>query len=278
MSPIPVQNRVVVRGAGDVASGVIHRLIMAGFEVIALEKPSPECVRRLVCFAEASFEKKITVEGITAVLVKTVDEAVAIIGGSTIPLLIDPEASLLSDLAPMALIDGRMKKQGIDTTLNMAPIVIGLGPGFVVGENCHAAVETNRGIDLGRVIYKGSPAADTGAPAPVHGVAHRRVLRAPADGIFTASCNITEMVMTGHVIGHVDGIEVLSKTDGIVRGLIRSGLEVAQGQKIGDIDPRGKKDYCYKISDKANAVGGGVLEALMFLKKNLPDKNGSDIT
>ncbi len=267
MTRPPVQNRIVVRGAGDVASGVICHLCLAGFEVIALEKPSPECVRRLVCFAEAFFEKKISVEEITSVLVNSVDEAVAIADGSTVPLLVDPDAALLFDLAPMVVIDGRMLKKNIDTHLNMAPIVIGLGPGFIVGENCHAAIETNRGIDLGQVIYDGSPAADTGIPASVNGVGLQRVLRAPADGKFIASCNITDMVKSGQAVGEVAGVSVAAEIDGVIRGLIRNGLDVRLGQKIGDIDPRGLKDFCYKVSDKADAVGCGVLEALKVLQK-----------
>jgi xanthine dehydrogenase accessory factor len=264
-----VKNRIVVRGAGDVASGVIRRLVLAGYQVIALEKPFPECVRRLVCFAEAFYEKQVEVEGVNAVLVKSVKDAVTVADYDCVPLLIDPDAKCLKELNPAAVVDGRMLKKDIDTHLFMAPIVIGLGPGFIVRENCHAAVETKRGIDLGRVFYSGSPECDTGTPAPVRGAVLARVLRAPTDGKFKAACEITDMVKSGGVIGGVDGTEVRAEIGGVVRGLIHDGLKVARDQKIGDIDPRGKKENCYKISDKANAVAGGVLEALAVIRRKI---------
>lgn len=264
-----VQNRVVVRGAGDVASGVIHRLRTADFEVIALEKPNPDCVRRMVCFAEAFYEKKAAVEGITSVLVNSAGDAIASGGPSNVPLLIDPTAESLPELSPIAVIDARMLKQNIDTTLDMAPIVIGLGPGFVVGKNCHAAVETIRGDALGRIIYSGSPQADTGVPAPVNGVSVGRVLRSPADGTFSSRCNIGDRVKSGQITGAVDGISIIAEIDGIVRGLIRDGLTVSKEQKIGDIDPRGIPELCYQISDKARAIGVGSLEALQTLASKI---------
>ena len=265
MQPV-VENRVVVRGAGEMASGVIHHLVMAGFEVIALERPVPVCVRRLVCYAEACFKERATVEGVTAVLVNSVAEALAISGNSHVPLLTDPEAAQLPVLAPAAVVDGRMLKEEIEVDLDEMPIIIGLGPGFTAGQNCHAAVETNRGSDLGRVFYVGSPQADTGLPAPVNGLSGERVLRAPADGKFTSHCRITDMVTSGQVLGEVAGVAVVSTMAGIVRGLIHDGLTVWRGQKIGDLDPRGIKERCYRMSGKATAIGQGVLEALMALK------------
>ena len=261
-----VRNRVVVRGAGEMASGVIRHLVTAGFEVIALELPAPVCIRRHVCYAEAFFQKKVTIEGITAVIVKTAEEACATAGELCVPLLIDPNAEQLPALAPMAVIDGRMLKQEADADLNVGPVVIGLGPGFVAGENCHAVIETSRGSDLGRVIYTGSPQADTGVPASVNGVSLQRVLRSPADGEFTSCCKITDIVKSGQTLGNVAGVSVVAGIDGIVRGLIHDSLEVSAGQKLGDIDPRGIEEYCYEMSDKANAIGRGALEALTFLK------------
>jgi xanthine dehydrogenase accessory factor len=261
-----VRNRVVVRGAGEMASGVIRHLVTAGFEVIALELPAPVCIRCHVCYAEAFFQEKVTIERITAVLVKTSEEACAAAGELCVPLLVDPKAELLPALAPMAVIDGRMLKQETDAVLDAGPFIIGLGPGFVAGENCHAAIETSRGSNLGRVIYTGSPRADTGVPASVNGVSLQRVLRSPADGKFTSCSKITDIVKSGQTLGNVAGVSVVAGIDGIVRGLIHDGLEVSAGQKIGDIDPRCIKEYCYKISDKANAIGRGALEALMFLK------------
>ena len=264
-----VQNRVLVRGAGEMASGVIRRLVIAGFEVIALEKPAPSCIRRYVCYAETFFKEKVTVEGVTAVLVNSAEEASATTSSRCVPLLVDPKAEQLPVLAPVAVIDGRMLKQEVDTDLDMAPIVIGLGPGFVAGENCHAAIETNRGSDLGRVFYAGCPQADTGVPASVNGFSHQRVLRSPADGKFASYCKITDLVESDQILGEVAGIAVVSRIDGIVRGMIHDGLKVSIGQKIGDVDPRCIKEYCYKISDKANAIGEAALEALVVLKTKI---------
>ncbi len=267
MIPDFVPNRVVVRGAGDVASGVIRLLCETGFGVIALEKPDPDCVRRYVCFAEAFYNGEIEIAGVTAILAKSVDQAITALNENRLPLLIDPHAKLSSDLKPEIVVDGRMLKQNIDTSRDMAPIVIGLGPGFIAGKNCHAAVETRRGDDLGRVIYDGSPQADTGVPAAVNGISLKRVLRSPSDGTFTADCAIGDMVQKGRIIGRIAGIPVVAETDGVVRGLIHDGLRVSAGQKIGDIDPRGIRELCYRISDKADAIAGGVLSAVRELQE-----------
>ena len=265
-----LHNRVVVRGAGEMASGVIRHLCMNGFEVIALEMSSPICIRRRVCYAEAVFKENVTVEGVTAVVVNSAEEAGVAAGNGRVPVLVDPKAGQLHALAPMAVVDGRMLKRDIDTDLDMAPIVIGLGPGFAAGENCHAAVETNRGDDLGRVYFTGCPRSDTGVPAPVRGFSRQRVLRSPADGEFISNCRIADIVEAGQVLGDVAGVSVVGEIDGIVRGIIHDGLGVTIGQKIGDVDPRCDKERCYKISEKANAIGKGALEAFMALKARLP--------
>ncbi len=267
-----VHNRIVVRGAGEMASGVIRRLVLSGFEVIALEKPEPCCVRRHVCFASAFFSKRTTVEGITAVLVESADEAVAVAADRAVPILIDPDATHLPDLAPMAVIDGRMLKENIDSSLGLAPIVIGLGPGFIAGQNCHAAIETMRGRELGRIFFKGHPQPDTGVPSEVNGVGARRVLRSPADGVFTSRCRITDIVKTGEIIGMVADVPLTARIDGMVRGLIHDGLAVTANQKVGDIDPRPVKELCYRISDKADTIGRGVLHAVEELKPRIQNK------
>lgn len=267
MTSHSVKDRVIVRGAGEMASGVIKHLVLAGYEVITLEKPAPSCVRRYVCYAEAIFKKRVTIEGVTAVLVNTIEEAVATTGNLIVPMLIDPEATQLSRLSPSAVVDGRMLKQRSETSLDMVPAVIGLGPGFTVSDNCHAAIETNRGTNLGRVLYAGSPQAYTGVPSLVEGYGRERVLRSPAEGIFEARCRITDTVRKGQVLGRVALVEVIGAIDGVVRGLIHDGLEVVSGQKIGDIDPRGVQESCYQMSDKANAIGQGVLQALKTLSR-----------
>ncbi|UCG60833.1 MAG: EF2563 family selenium-dependent molybdenum hydroxylase system protein [Candidatus Zixiibacteriota bacterium] len=260
------QNRIVVRGAGEMATGVIRRLLVAGYEVIALEQPSPCFVRRYVCCAEAFYQKKINIEEITAVLVNSPGEAITVSDDRAVPLLIDSAADSLSALLPLAVVDGRMLKENIDSSLDLAPIVIGLGPGFIAGQNCHAAIETNRGRELGKVFLEGHPQADTGAPSEINGVGARRVLRSPAKGVFTAKCRIADIVKAGQIIGEIAGIPISAQIDGMVRGLIHDGLTVTTDQKIGDIDPRPVRELCYRISDKADTIGRGVLEALEALK------------
>jgi len=264
MSVIPENIRIIVRGAGELASGTIRRLSLAGFQVIALEKANPECVRRNVCFAEAIFEGEKDVEGVAAVYIENKSRVDEILKTGKIPLLIDPDAGILSDEHDV-LIDARMMKRDIDTSIDTAEIVIGLGPGFTAGVNCHAVVETNRGNELGRVIYDGKAQADTGIPAVTGGYGAERVLRAPANGIFQAKANIGDQVEAGDEVGVVSDQSVRCKIGGILRGLIRGGIEVRHNQKIGDIDPSGIVENCYRVSDKANAVAGGVLEGVFSL-------------
>lgn len=269
MIPSPVKSRVVIRGAGEMASGVIWRLVSAGYEVIALEIPEPCFVRRFVCYGEARYESQVTIEGITCTLVKSASEAEQVACEGSVPLLIDPEAEHLQKLAPIAVVDARMLKQNIPANLQATPYLIGLGPGFVAGENCHAAVETNRGSNLGHVLYSGQPQPDTGTPAPVNGFAHQRLLRSPADGEFVSHCRITENVKIGQVVGMVADVNVTAEIDGMVRGLIHDGLTVTTGQKIGDIDPQCEKERCLRISEKAKTIGEGVLQAIKALKASI---------
>jgi len=251
------------------ASGAIRRLFLAGFEVIALEQRQPNCIRRTVCFAEAVYKNEISIEGVTARLTRTGDSDSALIADAFVPILIDAEASLLPVLNPSVVVDARMLKHNVNAALDMAPIVIGLGPGFIAGTNCHAAIETNRGFDLGRVIYDGTPQAYTGVPSPVEGISENRLLFSPADGSLKTYKSIGDEVAAGEKIGEVSGRPVECRIRGVLRGLAPNGLMVKQGQKIGDIDPRGVREYCFRISDKANAVAGGVLEAIYVLRRRL---------
>ncbi len=186
-----------------------------------------------------------------------------------VPVYIDTEASLLSVLNPSVVVDARMLKQDTNSTIDIAPVVIGLGPGFIAGSNCHAAIETNRGFDLGRAIYNGTPQAYTGNPSPVQGISQDRLLFSPADGKLNTSKKIGDEVEPGDNIGEVSGRPVACRIGGVLRGLARDGLMVKQEQKIGDIDPRRIREYCFRISDKANAVAGGVLEAIYVLRGRL---------
>ncbi len=256
---------IIVRGAGEMASGVIHRLHQSNFAVIALEKSKPVCVRRLVCFANTVYGKNMTIEGVQSVLVKTIDEALNVIGKNIIPLIIDSGCKATDRIKPVALIDCRMLKKDSQSVKNLAPIVIGLGPGFEANVDCHAVIETNRGSDLGKVIYDGKAEEYTGIPAEVNSFTHERVIRAVAEGKFVSIKKITDMVKAGDVLGEINGIKVIIKINGVIRGLIHESVIVRKGQKIGDIDPRGNKDYCIKISDKASAIADGVLKALRKL-------------
>ena len=269
---------ILLRGGGDLATGVAWRLHHAGFPVVVTELPNPLVVRRRVALATAVLEGKITVEDLRAILVESADEAWALAQSGVIPVLVAP------DLAPVlnssfvfrhsSLVDARMAKRNIDTRITDAPLVIALGPGFTAGVDCHAVVETNRGHRLGRVIWHGTAEANTGTPGIVGGKGRERVLRAPADGIARWRVDIGDRVREGEILGDVVGHEIAAPFDGVVRGLIAPGTAVSAGLKIGDIDPRDDVAACFTISDKALAIGGGVLEAvLIHLSKSEGDKS-----
>lgn len=257
---------VLIRGGGDLASGVAMRLYKAGFHVVISELQQPIAVRRKVSFAEAIYTEQVTVEGITARRVDDFTDTLRILQVYTkgqIPVLVDPQAEATRTLHPMVVVDGRMKKQPAELIPSQVKLIIGLGPGFTVGENCHVVIETKRGHKLGRVIWQGSSEPYTGIPEAVgvHGV--ERVLRAPADGAVTAFREIGDHLEEGQTIAEVDGKPVNAPFPGVLRGLIHPDISVCEGQKIGDIDPRDDPSYCSLISDKALAVGGGVLEAIL---------------
>ncbi len=254
---------VIIRGAGDLASGVAHRLHRAGFRQIMLELPRPLTVRRTVAFSSAVYEGLFEVEGVRARLCATAEEAYRVIDGREIAVLIDPESCLVQKLQPEVLVDAVMAKTATTTRIGDARVVIGLGPGFEAGQEVHAVIETKRGHDLGKVYYQGSAAENTGIPGGVSGVAAGRLLRAPADGIFKALVKIGDLVETGQPVAEVGRIPVAAGTDGLVRGLLYNGLPASKGMKVGDVDPRGAEVDFRSISDKARAVGGGVLEAVL---------------
>lgn len=254
---------VLLRGGGDLASGVAVRLHRAGFHVLVTEMPAPLAVRRLVAVAEAVYAGEVQVEECTARRIERPGEAEFGWRQDEIPVLVDPSLSCLSAFEPLALVDGRMRKVPPETGLEAAPMVIGLGPGFTAGLDCHAVVETNRGHHMGRVIWDGTAQADTGVPEQVDGHDMDRVLRAPSDGILTSHADLGTVIEPGQTIADVDGVEIKAPFRGALRGLIHDGLQVREGAKVGDLDPRADPSYCYQISDKALAVGGGVLEALL---------------
>lgn len=256
--------RVLVRGGGDLASGVIYRLHQAGFPVIVTELAVPLLVRRAVCFGEAMMTGVITIEGITARRIASSDDVQTVLDRGEIPVLCDPDGGSIAALQPLVIVDARMEKRRLDTRIDDAPLVVALGPGYTAGVDCHAVIETNRGHWLGRVIWDGPAEPDTGVPGRVDGKSkHDRVLRAPADGRVEAQADIGDAVQAGAVIATVSGQPVVAPFAGVLRGLINSQLEVRAGMKIGDLDPRTRPEHCFTISDKSLAIGGGVLEAIL---------------
>jgi len=268
MAPEDGEIVVLIRGAGDLASGVAYRLHRAGMRVVMTEVPQPTAIRRAVAFAEAVYEGQQTVEGITARLVEGVEGIEAAWQKGEIPVLVDPEARIREELHPDVLVDAIMAKRNTGTRITDAPIVIALGPGFTAGVDCHAVIETNRGHFLGRVILEGSAEPNTGVPGEVGGQTAKRVLRAPTDGVFHALRRIGDFVEEGEVVAQVDGEPVRSRLKGVLRGILHDGLQVRKGMKVGDVDPRGEREHCFTISDKALAIGGGVLEAILYLRRS----------
>ncbi len=254
---------VLLRGGGDLATGVAARLWRSGFWVVVTEIERPLAVRRLVALAEAVYEDSVTVEDLTAARVDSVEQALRSLQDGAIPVLVDPDAECRTELEPAALIDGRMRKRDPELGRDAAPLVIGLGPGFRAGVNCHVAIETNSGHRMGRVIWEGTAEPDTGVPDPVAGRAVDRVLRAPAAGLFQPLVEIGTLVKRGTVLAEVDGAILEAPFDGALRGLLHWGVEVRADLKVGDLDPRNDPALCALISDKALAVGGGALEALL---------------
>ena len=257
---------VLIRGAGDIATGVAIRLMRAGAGVILTETEAPTTIRRTVAFSEAVWAGSAEVEGAKARLASSSAEALRIAQGGEAAVLIDPELRYLNGIRPDALVDAVIAKRNTGTRITDAPIVIGLGPGFSAGEDCHAAIETMRGHDLGRVYYEGSPSPNTGVPGELGGHSADRLIRASANGVFAAHKSIGDAAEKGEKVAEVDGIPVYANVSGVVRGMLKSGTPVHMGMKSGDIDPRGNKEYCRTVSDKARALGGAVLEAIMHFR------------
>jgi xanthine dehydrogenase accessory factor len=255
--------RVLIRGGGEMASGVAHRLNRCHMKVLITEVPAPTTVRRTVAFAEAAYEGSHTIDGVRAVKVATAAEVRESWLNGMIPVVVDPEAAIRKEIEPQVMVDAIMAKKNSRTAITDASLVIGIGPGFSAGVNVHAVVESNRGFHLGRVIWHGEAEPDTGAPAPVAGHSETRVLRAPSSGRFKALRQIGDFVQMGETVAEVSGIPIQAQIAGLVRGMLRDGIEIHAGMKTGDIDPRGEREYCYTISDKARAIGGGVLEAIL---------------
>lgn len=267
---------VLIRGGGDIATGVALRLYRAGLGVMITELPQPLVVRRLASFAEAVYREEFTVEGVTARRVADLGEAYRTLDAGHIPVIVDPKCKALQQLQstprvsrfehPVSLstvlVDGRMTKKKPELGKEAASLVIGLGPGFIAGENCHAVVETNRGHFMGRVIWSGPAEANSGIPEGINEHAADRALRSPAEGVLISFVEIGDHLEPGQLIAEVDGKQVLAPFKGVLRGLLHPGLTVQRGLKIGDLDPRDDARYCTLVSDKSLAVSGGVLEII----------------
>ena len=255
---------VAIKGAGEMASAVAWRIYMSNIrQVLMLDTASPQAVRREVSFCEAVLDGGQTVEGVEACRADSDTAIREAWKQGKIAVIVDPEWEVLDRFAPHVVIDAILAKKNLGTHMSEAPLVIGLGPGFVAGQDVHFVIETNRGHNLGRIMTSGSAAPNTGIPGPIGGYTEERVLRAPSDGEFKASCSIGDRVKKGDTVATVAADAVQAKIDGVLRGLIRSSSHVRQGLKLGDIDPRGNVDYCHTISDKARAISGSVLEAIL---------------
>ena len=253
---------VVIRGAGDLATGVALRLHRCGFRVVMTELERPLAVRRSVSFAQAVYDDETTVEGVTARCVEARNVR-GVLASGAVAVLVDPTGVSLAALQPDVLVDARMAKRNLGTRLSDATLVIGLGPGFTAGQDCHAVVETNRGHNLGRVVWQGQAEPNTGVPGRIGGADAERVLRAPVAGVVQPLRAIGETVQAGEVVARVGEVEVRAGLAGVLRGMLYPGLAVAAGTKLGDIDPRAETAHVQTVSDKSLAIGGGVLEAIL---------------
>jgi len=290
---------VLIKGGGDLASGVAHHAAKAGIGVIITERAEPTMVRRKVSFGNAVYEREVEVEGVKAWRRASVKEAFIAVHSGAVAVLVDPTCSSLEFVRPAVLVDAIMAKKNTGTKIHDAPLVIAVGPGFEAGRDCHAVVESLRGENMGNVLYSGSAALPTGKPAEINGHSVDRVLRAPAAGVFRGLMDIGESVEAGATVARVGlrpntaepesagaelgaregagssdeglSIEVKARIAGVLRGLLADGLAVGENQKIGDIDPTGNRENCFRISDKAQAVGAGVMDAIRKLAPAIPD-------
>ena len=269
-----MNNLIIVRGGGDLATGTIYKLKKSGFPVLILEAANPSAIRRNVAFCEAVYQGTQTVEDMTCCLATSLDQARQFLKDGKLTVLVDPAGESIRKLQPLAVVDGILAKENLGTSRDMAPITVALGPGFMAGEDVDAVVETKRGHNLGRVFWTGSAAPNTGVPGIIGGYGKERVIHCPAKGILRNVKHITDTVSKGETIAVVEtenGIVPVEATlDGVLRGLIRDGYPVTVGFKMADIDPRADElGNCFTISDKARCIAGGVLEAILQRKGEL---------
>ncbi|ANP70864.1 EF2563 family selenium-dependent molybdenum hydroxylase system protein [Clostridium tyrobutyricum] len=262
------KDTVIVRGGGDVASGAIQKLHRSGFKVLILEIENPTSIRRKVSFSEAIYDQNIEIENIKASHVDSLDAVHECWNNEKIPVVVDPDGIYIGLLKPEIVVDGILAKKNLGTNMGMAPITIALGPGFEAGKDVNAVIETNRGHNLGRLIFKGKAADDTGVPGVIAGYSKERVIYSPYSGIINNIKDIGDTVKSGETIAHIGCFRVKANISGVLRGIIRDRTTVKKGLKIADVDPRiSEKKNCFTISDKARNIGGGVLEAIMYIRR-----------
>ena len=255
---------VLIKGGGEVASGVAHKLARARLRVCLTETAQPLAVSRGVAFCEAVYDGEKEVEGITARRVESASEILKLWRDGRIAIVVDPETSVRKAIKPDVLVDAIMAKKNLGTKMGHAPLVIGLGPGFRAGKDVHLVVETNNSERLGRVILEGEAEKNTGIPVAIGGLTHERALHAETDGLFLTDREIGEPASAGEVVATVGGEPVKAEIDGIIRALLRNGIEIKKGTKLGEIDPSGNIEDCYTIRPRVRAIAGGVLEAIMM--------------
>lgn len=270
-----MKDLVIFRGGGDVATGGIQKVFRTGFKTLVLEKDQPLCVRRYVSAAQAMIDGQIQIEDFKAVKVKNPGEIERAREEGLLPVISDQDGLYIERLQPLAVVDGILAKRNTGTRRGMAPITIGLGPGFEAGKDVDVVIETNRGHDCGRLIFGGRAQENTGVPGNIMGYTIERILRSPADGRIEVLYDIGSFVKKDQVLAKVSGKEVKSQLDGMVRGMIGNGTPVKEGMKVGDVDPRTERKNTGTISDKSRLIGGGVLEAILIMKRRLENADGN---
>lgn len=261
--------KVLIKGAGDLASGIAMRLYRCGFDIVMTDIAVPTTVRRTVAFSPAVYEGRSCVEGVNGIRCENMQEIETALKSRQVPVIVDENADICSKWQPDVVVDAILAKINLGTAMTDAAAVIGVGPGFEAGRDCHCVVETKRGHYLGRCIYKGSAIPNTGIPGKIAGYSMERLIKAGADGRFHGVAVIGDQVKPGDIVGYVDNTPVYAQIAGIVRGILQDGVEVKKGMKSGDIDPRCEMAHCFTVSDKARAIAGGVLEAILSLKNGV---------
>lgn len=261
----------VIKGAGDIASGIALRLKHAKFDIVMTDLKYPTAIRRTVCFSQAIVNGSMTVEDVTAENAQEIDDIKSVIIKGNIAVIADENADCIKELKPDIVIDAILAKKNLGTKITDASAVIAVGPGFEAGVDCDAVVETQRGHSLGRVFLKGRASENTGIPGSIEGYTVERIVRAVKDGIFRPVCSIGDVVEADQIVAYVDENPVKCHISGVLRGILPEGTPVFKGMKSGDVDPRCKIENCYSVSDKALAVGGGVLEAVLALMPTKED-------